>query len=241
MNPLDPGAGSVASLQEAGFRYERKFFVSELSRAQIESVVRLHPALFRPIFHARQVDNIYLDTTDLAAYRENSIGFSEGRTKVRIRWYGELLGKIERPTLEFKTRWGLLNRKRSYPLPAFELDSGFRRGRLVDVLARAELPQDERERLAGLEPVLINHYLRSYWRSADGLFRLTIDSDLAFLGVRLLSNSFLLRAGAGPACVVELKYPPQADELAHELSSRFPFRMTRSSKYTLGIERIGRV
>ena len=36
--------------------------------------------------------------------------------------------------------------------------------------------------------------------------------------------------------VVELKYSPERDEAAREVASSMPFRMTKNSKYTNGVD-----
>ena len=76
------------------YRYERKFFITSLSRFEVESIVKLHPAIFSEIFHERFVNNIYLDSSDLINFYENIEGQSN-RIKIRIRWYGELFGYIK--------------------------------------------------------------------------------------------------------------------------------------------------
>lgn len=43
----------------------------------------------------------------MLAYQDNLIGISD-RMKVRIRWYGALLGLIEEPVLELKIKRGFL-------------------------------------------------------------------------------------------------------------------------------------
>ena len=43
------------NINKLDYRYERKFFVTELSNHEVESIVRLHPAMFSAIFKARVV------------------------------------------------------------------------------------------------------------------------------------------------------------------------------------------
>ena len=54
-------------------------------------------------------------------FHDNIQGIAE-RKKTRIRWYNSLFGKIEKPTLEFKVKKGLLGKKISYPIPPFQLN-----------------------------------------------------------------------------------------------------------------------
>ena len=53
------------------YRYERKFFISELTKDEVESLVRLHPAWFSEIYNQRFVNNIYFDSLNLTNYLDN--------------------------------------------------------------------------------------------------------------------------------------------------------------------------
>ena len=106
-------------LNPESFRYERKFLISQLSRHEIESIIRLHPAAFSEIYHQRFVNNIYFDTVGLSAYKDNLTGISD-RLKVRIRWYGDLFCLIEEPFLELKIKRGFLGGKLRFPLASFQ-------------------------------------------------------------------------------------------------------------------------
>ena len=105
----------------SGYRFERKFFITGLTKYEIESVVKLHPAIFSEIFHKRHINNIYFDTFSLKNLHDNVEGASD-RIKVRIRWYGELYGYIEKPVLEIKIKNGLLGKKISVPVEPFTLN-----------------------------------------------------------------------------------------------------------------------
>ena len=87
------------------WRYERKFFISGLKKEDIEFMVKLHPAIFREIYHERTVNNLYFDSYEMKSYLDNVSGNSQ-RAKVRIRWYGDLFGIIEKPVLEVKIKRG---------------------------------------------------------------------------------------------------------------------------------------
>jgi len=84
---------------------------------------------------------------------------------------------------------------------------------------------------------LVNRYLRSYYANPGGRFRITIDTELAFYKVNPLVNRFLVKDINHHAVIVELKYEQEYEDLANQISSAFPFRLTRSSKYVEGIDR----
>lgn len=218
------------------WRYERKFRVEGLAAAEVRALVRLHPAVFSEIYEPRWVDNLYLDTPGRSEVQRTVDGLSR-RAKFRIRWYGPLFGRIERPALEIKRKEGQRGSKSAFPLPPFELGPGFSAERLAAWLAKASLPDEVRAALAPLEPVLLNRYRRAYYLSGDRAFRLTLDSELEFYELRQLDNAFLHRR-SDPDLILELKYGGDEDDEADRITAAFPFRLTKSSKYANGVERL---
>ena len=232
-----PELGLTPDERPASGRYERKFLVRELQLAEIESLVRVHPALFRTAYPPRWVNNIYLDLPGLDNFSANIDG-SEHRVKLRIRWYGELFGRAERPSLERKGKHGLLGTKHVAALPPLTLQPGFSARDVEAYLDRADLPSALRIEARAQTPVLLNRYRRSYFVSADARFRLTIDSQLEFRAVGRLASPHLARDVDRETVVVELKYNPEFDLEAARIAGVFPFRLTKSSKYAAGIERV---
>jgi hypothetical protein len=93
----------VSDSDESEFRFERKYHISEVPLAEVEDWVRRSPALFHEIYRPRYINNIYLDTPGLSAYFQNIDGLP-ARTKLRIRWYGALLGLVAKPSSSSKSR-----------------------------------------------------------------------------------------------------------------------------------------
>ncbi len=226
---------AAAAAESRPFRYERKFLVEELDPHEVESVVRLHPALFREVYPPRQVNNIYLDSFDARNYTDNVDGLRD-RVKVRIRWYGDLFGSIDRPVLELKRKRGLLGRKEVHPLATFSLEPGFDLGVLARALASSELPSAISEEARCLRPLLLNRYRRKYFRSADCRVRLTLDTDRVFYRIGAWNNTFQFSFRDSRTSIVELKHSPDRMERAIEIAARLPFRLTKSSKYVQGLD-----
>ena len=222
---------------EIAWRHERKFLVRDVDRRSLERVVLAHPAHFRRRYAARQVNNLYLDTSGHRSYYETVEGVPR-RTKHRLRWYGELQGDVERPVLECKAKRGLLGTKRSAPVPGFRLASGAPLPDVRALLRRADLPDALRVALDSLEPALVNCYVRQYFESADAALRITLDRELEFFATRRrgLAHRWCDRGTS----VLELKYLPEADDAARRAAQALPFRATRSSKYARGIEGLTR-
>jgi hypothetical protein len=213
-------------------RYERKFVTFEIDPAEALAVIRFHPAAFREAYPPRWVNNLYFDTPSLDHYQANVRGVAN-RVKCRIRWYGDALGPVARPTLELKRKRGLVGSKESHPLRPFELDTGFdARG----VLEKSDLPAPLECDLASLCPILMNRYRRRYFLSGDGSYRLTLDSELAYRPIARAGGCFRARAVGDGRVIVELKFGLGGERGASRIANRFPFRLTRSSKYVLGVE-----
>lgn len=227
----------LLKLSEGEERFERKFYLPELTKYEVQTLIKYNPAAFKEIFYERHVNNLYLDTSDLRNYRDNVVG-AQHRQKVRIRWYGELFGEISQPTLEIKVKNGLVGTKFSYRLPALHITPGFRFSEWLDFLGKKKVPGCIRTWLATFEPALINRYTRQYYLSGDKVFRATIDSEMRFGSLMRKEDMFLTWAEGSKDTVLELKYVPENDLKASEITSVFPFRVTKSSKYVIGIDSI---
>lgn len=220
-------------LPEGGpLRNERKFPCAALTPLGTRALVASLPGAFRAAFPDRRVNSLYLDSADRTFHGENLAGVP-ARVKARIRWYGPLSGRV-RPTLELKIKQGHLGRKVTAKLP--ELDLVFPAApRLLHETARdlPGLPPALREFLRPLSPAVLNRYRRSYFVSACGRFRLTVDFDLDAFAL----DGRPLRRLDGPGSVIELKYAPEHDGDARSISSALPFRLSRHSKYVDALDR----
>ncbi|NQU52115.1 MAG: VTC domain-containing protein [Bacteroidetes bacterium] len=217
------------------YRYERKFVANQWSRHQTEAVVKQNSAFFVSAFHPRRVNNIYFDTPGLDCYFDNLFG-NGNRWKARIRWYDDIFGKAVSPILEFKIKKGLAGTKKSFALPDFIIyKAHFDASELKNVFEKANLPEEISERIACLQPVLLNSYLRSYFSTFDKKFRITVDSDLEYYNLRPSWNSFNFKHSEGQKVVVELKYDMELDKEANKISTQFPFRLDKNSKFVAGM------
>ncbi len=223
---------------ENNHRFEKKFFMEDTTKQEVEQVIKLHPAVFSEIYYERFINNIYLDSFDLRNYFDNLVGISE-RQKVRIRWYGDLLGEIEKPVLEFKIKENDLSYKKAYPLTGFVLDNSFTVETLRDVFLESHISESLKKELFSLEGVLLNRYKRKYFQSKDKLFRFTIDSEMQFYSLMVKWNNFLNKRTDEKNIVLELKYDDKQNEKAVDfvISSLFQ-RAGKSSKYVSGIEKL---
>jgi hypothetical protein len=220
------------------WRFERKFFIPNLDRHQVEFIIKQHPAMFKEIYHQRVVNNIYLDTVAKMNYLHNVIGTSQ-RIKVRIRWYGDLFGNIDKPVLEIKIKSGHLGSKKSYLLDAFSIDQNISAKLVRTQFAISSIiPQTLKEYLVCLDLSTLNRYTRQYFLSADNNYRLTLDRDMTFYHIRPNINTFRFKSKDFSNVILELKYDCEHDDCAQWITNQFPFRMTKSSKYVTGLDRL---
>ncbi len=221
-------------------RYEQKYVAEGFTLAEVLAIVRLHPSAFRESYPARVVNNIYLDFPERNDYHDHINGAAI-RSKTRVRWYGLQAGRIERPMLERKLKRGLGNAKEGYALPALSLNGNSVQSVLKTAFDRAVFPEMLRSTLQRLEPSTSNRYRRHYFVSADGRFRLTVDSELQFVNVCPDDGLAPPVPWPAPVVIVELKFAPEFVEHAGLVTEALPFRLTRCSKYILGIERVAAV
>lgn len=219
------------------YRYERKFYILNKKPEEVEAIVKLHRYGFSEIFVPRKINNIYFDFHNLQNFYENVDGLAN-RKKHRVRWYGETFRDIKKPVLEIKIKKGLLGTKLSYPVNVFEIGSDFTADRAVEIFNCDTVPQALREELKTMRPMLLNSYERKYFMSGDGNYRITIDSQLQYYKILSQNNSFMHKCLVDNNVIMELKYANDLDDNVNRITSSLPFRVTKSSKYVEGIERL---
>lgn len=218
-------------------RYERKFVPHAFTLHDVLAFVRRHPAAFHESYPARWVNNLYLDSPDLRDFHDHVNGIAH-RTKTRIRWYGPWSGRIDSPALERKLKRGLVSGKISHRLPPLALNGTVSKSDLDTAFERANLPGLTRSALRHLLPSLPNRYQRRYFLSADGHFRLTVDSELQFAAARPTSGAGVSFCSPVALIVIELKFGLVAADAAAGVTNALPFRLARCSKYVLGINHL---
>lgn len=217
-------------------RYEVKYVARASDLHRLLTWVQNTSAGFTEPYPQRQVNNIYFDTFDHFAYSENISGASK-RSKVRFRWYGEV-DQPTKGTLEVKRRRAGVGWKLSYPVGPLELAGipwqTIRRALRSQLPAEAQLWLD-----ANPQPVLINRYRRRYFLSRDQKVRLTVDWNQRVYDERSSSVPNLTRLANLPdTIVVELKFDRGDRPLANRYAQGIPLRLSRNSKYVIGVQAI---
>ncbi|MDD5633657.1 MAG: VTC domain-containing protein [Candidatus Omnitrophica bacterium] len=218
------------------FRYERKIFIEGQTIKTVEMLLKSHPAIFSEIYCERRVNSLYFDTLNFQNYFDNMDGVSK-RLKVRVRWYGNLFGAVEKPNLELKFKHNLHVGKLMYPIEAFVLKDGFSTSIVREAFRRSSLSKMLEDYLMGLQASLMISYTRRYFLSFDRKYRVTLDTEMEAYKLTPQRNTFLCKTEKDTRNVImEIKYNCLHDDLVGSITNYFPFRTTKSSKYVSGIE-----
>lgn len=222
--------------KEKEFRYERKFPIKEglMSRSEMDWHIKTNTSFFSEIYEKRQINSIYFDTNSFDLYLDNVVGQSR-RFKFRIRWYGENIQYASKPKLEIKVKYGLTGDKWLYPLSDFNVNE-LNQEKMIQLARSNKVSELIVEQLHFLYPVLLNTYQRNYYLSGDKKFRLTLDEDMNFYQFTNTSGALPNHRKADTDFVVELKYKLENDFLANRISTQFPFRLDKFSKYITGCD-----
>ena len=216
-------------------RQELKFLVRGFDYGNIIQRIHLNKAHFTEEFSPRTVNNIYFDSEDMSCYRDNLEGIAH-RAKLRLRWYGGCSGTILDPNIELKAKINKFTKKKILKLP-ITLDMS---DNWDNLLSQIYDNSDSNFRLyleSYSKPIVVNSYSRRYFRSMNGLVRLTYDNELRFFwqvghhrpNLTFPSPSELVQ-------IVEIKSDPSNIRLAQGYANGLPIIATKSSKYVLGVD-----
>lgn len=222
--------------ESSSYRLERKFLVQSVEVESILHLLKRHQAMFTEIYSSRFINNIYFDNDKLECYHSNAEG-NENRFKVRLRWYGEC-SNSPRASLELKFKKGLAGFKDNYQIPLILKGDFPDTDEINQAISLANLPKLLRDRLHQFYPIITNRYLRRYFVSYDKRFRVTVDSELEFYSKTSFLKCHMRPFFRKKDIIVELKYSHVDEKDSNEISQKFPFRMTKSSKYVEGISQL---
>lgn len=216
-------------------RLEIKFVASEVELHRLRQWVKLHPAGFLVPYPDRQVNNIYFDTHHYFGFTENLSGAS-ARTKVRYRWYGRD-PYPQQGSLEIKCKRNYFGWKLRFGADESPCEEGT--GWLA--IRRSLIKQLEPEARKWLEahphPVILNRYRRQYFLSLDGKVRVTIDTGQCMYDQRYKPCPNITRQINLPkTLVMEFKFDRRDRDIAARIIQGLPLRVSRNSKYMIGVK-----
>lgn len=219
----------TASLADG--RNELKFVAPQVMLPHVRTWLMLHRAGFSVAYPSRRINSLYFDNWDQSGLEENLSGASR-RTKLRYRWYGPA-EPLNRGQLEVKLKRNKLGKKLTFDVATAPSGSKWR-----EILAslRRSLPDDGRIWLdSQLQPMLLVSYVRAYLVDASGQVRVTLDSDVCYFDQRYSRKLDLRRkANVESELVIEVKCARDDLGFARDCMARFPVRLSRNSKYSIG-------
>jgi len=219
----------------ADLRYEVKFAADITDMPVILGWVQTHRCGFKQCHPDRYINNVYLDTPDLMAYEDNASGISD-REKVRFRWYGEHW-KPASGTLEVKCRSDSVGWKWNSRVVA-PLDLTTMTWQQIRDLMRPSIKPELRFLFDTQSIVaLVNRYSRKYFVSRDDKIRLTIDRNIqVFPQVGRTRPAIRYPGHKVDGLIIEVKCAVEHRILAADVLTTIPWRVSRHSKYVVGIE-----
>ena len=206
----------------------------DISSDELLSFVISNPKGFRKKYPSRNINNIYFDSYDFSLYNDHIDGISE-RQKIRIRWYETILKKAVKPKIEYKQKIGLVNQKLIYDIQDFDFKPGLNMHTLLKSINHSDLPETVVNDFKTFNPVLYNTYHRSYFENYDQTVRITIDQNIKYCQIGRHNNT-LSSFMNFESMIMELKYAPEYSDQASSIMSKFPFRLSKHSKYATGVE-----
>jgi SPX domain protein involved in polyphosphate accumulation len=218
-------------------RLEIKFVADEWQEPTLQRWFQLHAAGFSESYPGRWVNSVYFDTYTYRALRQNLDGASH-RHKIRYRWYGQRRLPAS-GALEIKCKRNYFGWKLRYAVDAAPCAQGDRwqdiRRKLI-----SGLPGPARLWLeANPQPVILNRYYRRYLVTHDHKVRATIDSQQCTYDQRYKARPNVEHPANTPrTLVVELKFDRADRQRASWIINGLPLRVSRNSKYVIGIRSV---
>lgn len=211
------------------YRYERKFVFLPQAHKNVQMILKTNPSIFREIYSRRRVNSVYFDTENLRFFYENIDGVAN-RVKIRLRWYGDLFGHINNPTLELKIKNGHIGHKLLYKIDDFKFNKSDLSSSISEIIRNSSLPMKIKNQFKFIKPTILTRYKREYYISFNRHIRATLDSNIESFGFQSNLN-IDDNAQAEHQVILELKYPVKYDEEASSIASFFNHRLNKNSKY----------
>ena len=220
------------------YRYEVKFILNEMNYSICKEWLNSETA-FHKKYPNRIVNSIYLDDQNFSSVKDNLSGISE-RSKVRLRWYGDINTFEQKPCIENKSKKGRLGSKRYIHIDT--LPDNLCKMKLYEILKIINNEKDFKLASAKeyLYPSLFVKYEREYFEEKDKL-RITIDHNIQFsppLVSRKISDHQFLNYNKR---ILEIKFGIRSKDYVSSIIRNLNLVPSRNSKYLTGLATLGQV
>ena len=220
-----------------GERCEVKFASYHVNYPVIISWLKSNNYNFKKEYRDRIVNNLYFDTNNLDAYKDNIYGHSS-RIKTRFRWFGNF-NENNFGNLELKFKRNIYGWKERYKIEKLRLENNKNLNTIKSTISK-HLPFRtkiffEKNNI----PQIVNQYEREYFISSDKKYRITIDRNMKVFNQRNSDRINLNKeAMIQNHIILEVKFERSSYNKIENLLHNIPFRASRNSKYINSIKAV---
>ena len=227
----------LKTFEKRNYRYERTMIAPLYDKEEINITFQNNKHIISNAYSPRLINSIYFDDNSLSLAKQNINGDSN-RMKIRIRYYGESI-LFSEPYWEVKRKNGLVGFKERHKLSrSLKLLKDFSS---YSFCSQINLQSLNPNLLEGLKPIIFVSYLRTYHLSRCSKFRFTYDTNIKFQEIGSHIDFDNLNSIESDFDIIEIKYQREYDHLFNKYSGILPYRITRNSKYIMGLKAIGRI
>ena len=228
----------VRQVLDNNLRYERKFMSSAKYNGYLDNLLKFICNDIYETYPQRRVNSIYYDTDCFKFASQNIEGYKE-RSKIRIRFYGNVLNKND-IFLEQKNKFGDVGNKQIKAL-INQNNLEYNYNNLSKDIILNNPNNYALEKFIGIKPKLFCSYNRQYFETACKNYRFTIDRDIkfgSFIGKNKLKDALKYLQKTDKE-IIEFKYSIENEMNANKIIKDLPLRVTKSSKYISGLYTLG--
>ena len=213
-----------------GTRCEIKFASYQVDYPLIKNWLKSNNFNFKKEYKNRIVNNLYFDSNNLDAYKDNIYGHSS-RIKARFRWYGKFSEKNQ-GNLELKFKRNIYGWKEKYKIEKLNLENTTNCNIIKTTISK-NLPKKtkiffEKNNI----PQIVNQYEREYFISNNKKFRITIDQNMKIFNQRTSKELNLIKKiKIQNYIILEVKFERSCHKDIESLLHNIPIRASRNSKY----------
>tara|TARA_B110000037_G_scaffold205398_1_gene250249 strand:+ start:1186 stop:1875 length:690 start_codon:yes stop_codon:yes gene_type:complete len=218
-------------------RCEVKFASYQVNYPIIINWLKSNNYNFKKEYRNRIVNNLYFDTNNLDAYKDNIYGLSS-RIKTRFRWFGNF-NENNFGNLELKFKRNIYGWKERYKISKLRLENNKDLNVIKDTISK-HLPFRtkiffEKNNI----PQIVNQYEREYFISSDKKYRITIDRNMKVFNQRNSDKINLKKeVMIQNHIILEVKFGRSSYNKIEDLLHNIPFRASRNSKYINSIKAV---
>jgi SPX domain protein involved in polyphosphate accumulation len=225
------------SIPKQGTRCEIKFASYQVNYAIVKNWLKSNNFNFKKEYNNRIVNNLYFDSNNLDAYKDNIHGHSS-RIKARFRWYGSFEEK-NFGNLELKFKRNIYGWKEKYNIEQLNLENDKDYNTIKRTISK-NLPLNTRIFFENNNiPQIVNQYEREYFVSSDKKYRITIDQNIKIFNQRNTNELNLKKkTKIQNHLILEVKFERSNYRHIKNLLHNIPIRASRNSKYINSIRAV---